>query len=123
MKNNIIFDLPTFKDERGCLTVIEKLLPFDIERTFWIYGADNNTRGGHRHKKTRQALICLYGEVILNIDNGREKLSFHLQKASTCIIVEPEDWHTMTFKNNAILLVFASHKYNKNDYIFTPYDQ
>ena len=55
-----IIDLPTFEDERGSLTVIEKLLPFDIKRFYCIYDVTDQ-RGGHRHKKTIQALISLGG--------------------------------------------------------------
>ena len=32
-----IIKLPTFKDERGSLTVVEKLLPFDIKRFYCVY--------------------------------------------------------------------------------------
>ena len=114
-------NLPTFEDERGSLTVLEGLLPFPIVRTYWIYGVNGKKRGGHRHKKTRQGLFSLSGEVKLNINNGHEKVSLTLDDPSTCLIIEPEDWHTMTLDKNSILLVFASHKYNKEDYIFTPY--
>mgnify|MGYP001300963350 FL=1 len=121
MKKRVILDLPTFKDDRGILTVLEDLLPFDIKRSYWIYSADGKKRGGHRHKKTRQALISLLGEVTLDINNGKVRESFCLNNPSTCIIIEPEDWHTMSFSENSILIVFASHKYNKDDYVYTPY--
>ena len=121
MKKRLILNLPTFEDERGFLTVVEDFLPFSIARIYWIYGVKGKTRGGHRHKKTRQGLVSISGEVKLNINNGHEKVSITLDNPSTCLIIEPEDWHTMTLHKNSILIVFASHKYNKEDYIFTPY--
>ena len=30
--------LPTYNDNRGNLTVIEKILPFEIKRVYYIYG-------------------------------------------------------------------------------------
>ena len=54
-------DLKTFTDKRGNLTVIEKTIPFQIKRIFYIYGVDDSVRGGHRHHKTVQAAICLQG--------------------------------------------------------------
>ena len=39
-----IIDLKTFTDDRGNLTVIEKVIPFDIKRIFYIYGVDDSTR-------------------------------------------------------------------------------
>ena len=49
-----LIDLKTFTDERGNLTVIEKTIPFDIKRIFYIYGVENSARGGHRHKTLKQ---------------------------------------------------------------------
>ena len=58
-----LIDLKTFTDVRGNLTVIEKVIPFDIKRIFYIYGVDNSVRGGHRHHKTIQAFKITY-EII-----------------------------------------------------------
>jgi len=56
-----IIDLPTFSDSRGNLTVLEKVLPFEIKRIYYIYDIPNPTivRAGHRHHKNIQALICI----------------------------------------------------------------
>ena len=59
-----LIDLKTYTDRRGNLTVIEKVIPFDIKRIFYIYGVDDSVRGGHRHHKTVQAAICLHGPGI-----------------------------------------------------------
>ena len=119
-KQSQIIEIPTFKDERGFLTVMEDLLPFSIQRIYWIYGSDKKKRGGHRHKITRQALIALSGVIDLKINDGMKESFYTLDNPTKCIIIEPEDWHTMYFKNNAVLIVFASHKYDKNDYIKQP---
>jgi dTDP-4-dehydrorhamnose 3,5-epimerase-like enzyme len=118
MKNlSKILEIPTFQDERGFLTVMEDILPFQIKRVYWIYGADEQIRGGHRHKLTKQALVALAGTVDLKIKNGKKEIIHILDNPSKCIIVEPEDWHTMFFRKNSVLLVFASHEYDKNDYV------
>lgn len=117
-----IIDLKTFTDERGNLTVIEKVIPFDIKRIFYIYGVDNSERGKHRHKKTRQAAICLTGKCTIHNNNGKSEKVFLLDKPWKCLILEPEDWHKMTdFSNDAILMVLASEHYEESDYIFEPY--
>ena len=122
MKNHSkIIEIPTFEDERGFLTVMENILPFKIKRIYWIYGADEQIRGGHRHKITKQALVAVSGTIDLKIIDGNKETLYILDNPSKCLIVEPEDWHTMYFKNNAVLLVFASHKYDKNDYIEKPF--
>ena len=122
MKNySKIIKIPTFENEKGFLTVMEDILPFQIKRTYWIYRSDKKTRGGHRHRITQQALVAISGTVNIKINNGIQKISYILDDPSKCIIIEPEDWHTMYFKNNAVLLVFASHKYDKSDYIDSSY--
>ncbi len=122
MKNHSkIIKIPTFEDEKGFLTVMEDILPFQIKRSYWIYGADKKIRGGHRHKITRQALIALSGTVDLKTNDGTKESFYTLDDPSKCIIIEPEDWHTMYFKNKSVLLVFASEKYDKSDYIYSAY--
>lgn len=117
-----IINLKTFTNDRGNLTVIEKIIPFDIKRIFYIYGVDNSERGGHRHKKTIQAAICLQGKCTIYNNNGNEEQVFGLDIPEKCLIIKPEDWHTMyNFSKDAILMVLASENYDYNDYIFEEY--
>jgi dTDP-4-dehydrorhamnose 3,5-epimerase-like enzyme len=118
-----LIDLETHTDERGNLTVIENVLPFGIERVFYIYGVDKSERGGHRHHKTVQAAVCIQGECSIISNDGQKETVFHLNKPSKCVVLEPADWHKMfDFSENAILMVLASEKFNKDDYIFENYD-
>lgn len=112
-----ILDLPSFNDARGGLTVLEKALPFEIKRAYWIYNAAGQTRGGHRHHEARQALVAVNGEVSVHVNDGKHKRDIVLRTPGQCLLVEPEDWHTMTFGKDAVLLVMASHLFDKNDYI------
>lgn len=117
-------DLKTFTDKRGNLTVIEKVVPFEIKRIFYIYGVDSSVRGGHRHHKTIQAAICIQGTCHIHNNNGKEKQLFILDQPNKCLILEPDDWHTMDhFSNDAILMVLASEYFDEKDYIFEPYKQ
>lgn len=117
-----LLNLQTHTDKRGNLTVIEKVLPFEIKRIFYIYGVDDSERGGHRHHKTIQAAVCIQGTCIISNNNGTKEQDFILDKPSKCLIIEPQDWHTMHhFSKDAILMVLASENYNYNDYIFENY--
>lgn len=119
---NKLIDIPTFSDERGSLSIIEEIIPFKIKRIYYIYDIIGK-RGGHRHIKTRQALICLSGSCEIYINNGFEKKTFILNKSNKCLLVEPEDWHTMdSFTEGSVLLVLASEKYDKLDYIEKGYN-
>jgi hypothetical protein len=116
-----LIDLPTYGDERGKLTVAQDMIPFSIERVYYIYGASEK-RGGHRHKATTQALISLNGSCEIYVNNGVQESVFVLDSPEKCLIVEKEDWHTMDkFSEGSILLVFASTKYDIDDYIDEEY--
>ncbi len=116
-----MIDLPTFKDNRGCLTVVEKLLPFEIKRFYYIYDASSK-RGGHRHKKTIQALICVGGSCEIYLNDGQKEEIVMLDSPSKCLIVETKDWHTMDkFSLGSTLLVFSSELYDLDDYIDEEY--
>lgn len=120
-----LINLVNFKDDRGNLTVLdntEALLPFKIKRVFYIYGVDQSIRGGHRHKETIQAAICIKGSCVVTNNDGLRKEEFLLDDPSKCLILETKDWHQMKdFTSDAILLVFASTYFDESDYIFEPY--
>ncbi len=116
-------ELETHTDARGNLTVIEKILPFEIKRIFYIYGVDDSVRGGHRHHKTIQAAICIQGQCKIYSHDGRVEQLFHLNSPSKCVLLDPKDWHKMyDFSRDAILMVLASEIFDQNDYIFEKYD-
>jgi len=118
-----LIDLKTFTDNRGNLTVIEKVIPFVIKRIFYIYGVDDSVRGGHRHHKTIQAAICIQGSCIISNNTGSDKQEFLLNAPCKCLILDPEDWHSMHhFSKDAILMVLASEYFDPSDYIYEPYD-
>lgn len=117
-----LIELNTFLSESGNLTVFEKMMPGTIKRVFYIYGAGDIPRGGHRHHKTWNALICMRGQCRVYSNNGDEENHYVLDSPDTCLILEPQDWHTMRgFSEDAILLVLANEYYDKSDYIDTPY--
>lgn len=117
-----ILDLKTFTDNRGNLTVIERVIPFEIKRIFYIYGVDSSKRGGHRHHKTIQAAVCIKGSCTIYCNNNIDETFFELDAPNKCVILETADWHTMyNFSNDAILMVLASEYFDNNDYIFDEY--
>ena len=117
-----LIELKTIKDQKGCLTVIENCLPFVVKRVYYIYGVDDSVRGQHRHKSTLQAAICIMGSCTIQNDNGVNRATYLLNNKKKCLILYPEDFHTMVdFSEDAILLVLASHNYDPSDYIYEPY--
>jgi dTDP-4-dehydrorhamnose 3,5-epimerase-like enzyme len=113
-------NLKTFSDDRGSLTVLEKSLPFEIKRVYYIYNTNNAERGGHKHKRTVQATICVNGSCEIYCDDGQTQQTFLLDSPDKCLILETTDWHIMkNFNDNCILLVAASEYYDANDYVYS----
>ena len=113
-------DSPTIKkitDDNTILTVIEKV-PFEIKRVYSMIGMKpDDTRGQHAHYKTRQYVVCLKGNCILQYST-RKKTGKIKSLAQEGFLLEPYYWHSLyNFTKDCVLLVLASEEYDENDYI------
>ncbi len=117
-----IINLKKNSDERGSLVAVQEgQIPFKIKRVYSILNA-KGIRGGHRHKKTVQAMICLSGSCVVYNNDGQKEEEFLLSDATKCLILEPKDWHQMKdFSQNCVLQVLASELYDAGDYIDEAY--
>jgi hypothetical protein len=112
-----IIKIPKFTNSTGSISVIEKIINFKIKRVYFIYNI-KGLRGGHKHKKTKQFLINLSGKCAIKIINKKINKTINLSSKNKGILLEPEDWHSITGTNNqTIIAVLASEYYNKKDYI------
>ncbi len=117
-----LIHIKSFHESRGSLTVLEKNIPFDIKRVFYIYNVDDSVRGKHRRHKTIRAAICIHGSCKIANDDGTNLEEFTLDHPEKCLFLYPEDYHSMhSFSKDAVLLVLASEYYDPNDYIYEPY--
>jgi len=117
-----IIDLEHYNDERGTLTVIDKVLPFEIKRSYYITGVNHLTRGGHRHKQLVEAVICMNGSFKVGLHNGTKQQEISLDSPHKCLIIEVGEWHNFyDFTPNSVLVSFASTHYDPEDYIYEPY--
>ncbi|NVN96218.1 MAG: FdtA/QdtA family cupin domain-containing protein [Bacteroidetes bacterium] len=115
-----IISIPTITDHRGNLSVLEKILPFEIKRMYYIYDVPNIniTRAGHKHIKNIQALISIAGKCEVIVKTNETFTQFILDKPNICLILNPEDWHTLeNFEQGTVLVVLASEYFDEKDYI------
>jgi dTDP-4-dehydrorhamnose 3,5-epimerase and related enzymes len=94
-------------------------VPFPVRRLYTITGVPaGETRGCHAHRKTRQAIFCLRGEIEILLENreGREKVL--LDSPARGLLLEPMAWHEVTcLSEGCVILVLASTPYEEADYI------
>lgn len=120
---NICTIAPLIKitDPRGNLTVCEgmKDVPFEIKRAYWTYDVpEGQDRGAHAHKELQQLIVAISGSFTVNLDNGREKASVHLNHPWQGLIIKPGVWRTIDdFSTGAVCMVLASEHYDEADYI------
>lgn len=113
-----IFKIPTYTNNKGSLSVIEKIIPFKIKRVYYLYNFKKKNRGQHKHKKNRQFLICLFGNVRIKVINKSHFKNFNLSKPNYGLFLDPQDWHEIIpTNNNSVILVLASQFFSKKDYI------
>lgn len=117
-----IIDLPIFSDPRGNLSFIEeeKHVPFKIDRAYWIYDVPGGqVRGGHAFKKQKELIVALSGSFDVEVDDGKSKKTFSLNRSYYGLYLPPGLWRQMqNFSTNSLALVLSSTHYDEMDYIF-----
>lgn len=124
VKNSGIVKLKTIIDKDGdgdmFIAEVTKNIPFKIKRVFFINSPKRrkSIRGKHAHKKFNQAIFCVNGSFVLNLDDGRVKQRICMNDPSVGILLGPMLWHTMTdISKDCNILVLADDFYHEDDYI------
>ena len=121
-----IIDLPRITDPRGNLTVAEgtDMVPFDIKRAYWVYDVPGGgCRGGHAHKRLRQFVIAVSGSFDVEVFDGHDRQTFHLNHPYQGLYVGTGVWRTLEdFSSGAVCLVLASELFDEEEYIYD-YDE
>jgi len=116
-----LIELPKIGDRRGNLSVIEDKnhIPFEVERTFWIYDVPGGeSRGGHAYRSTEEFIVALSGSFDVVLDDGKERKTFSLNRSYYGLYVPKMIWREMTnFSTNSVALVLSSTEYDAADYI------
>lgn len=117
----VLHALPRFADMRGALSAGEfaRDLPFVPERYFLVFDVPSReTRGEHAHRRCHQFLVCVHGSVRVLADDGKRRREFVLDAPDRGLHLPPMVWGTQyMYSPDAVLLVFASHAYDPDDYI------
>jgi len=116
--------LPNYPDRRGSLTIIEDAkskLPFEVERIFCIYNTTELSRGGHKHYKTEEAVICIQGSfTITTHEDGQPEKRLYTWCARKMPDRWTQEWRTLhSFSPNAVIIVLASYRYDPSDIFIT----
>lgn len=116
-----IIQLPKIKDPRGNLSFIEEAnhIPFNIERTYWIYDVPGGeSRGGHAYKRLQEFIVALSGSFDVILHDGKKEQIFHLNRSYYGLYVPRMYWRSMeNFSTNSVALILADQIYDEQEYI------
>ena len=116
-----LIELPKIEDPRGNLSFIEggQHVPFEIKRVYYLYDVPGGSdRGSHAHRTLHQFIVAMSGSFDVELDDGKQKKRFHLNRSYYGLYVCPMMWRYLdNFSSGAVCMVLASSHYNAADYI------
>lgn len=119
-----LIDVPTFTDERGAISVMDKELPFQVKRVFWLHHIqEGKDRGAHALLEGMEIMIAVHGSFVVDLDDGVSKISVLLDDASKGLIIRPGIWfRTHSYKDGGVSLILADEEYSRNRYTYNLYE-
>ena len=120
VKDCILVDIPTFTDERGSISVMDKELPFAVKRVFWLHHInEGKDRGAHALLDSAEIIIAIHGTFVVDLDDTETKLSILLDNPGQGLIIRPGIWfRTYSYKDEGVSLILASEEYARDKYTY-----
>jgi hypothetical protein len=116
----ILIEVPTITDDRGTISVIDKELPFQVKRVFWLHHiAEDKDRGAHALLEGMEIMVAVHGSFVVDLDDGTEKMSVLLDDPSKGLIIRPGVWfRTHSYKEEGVSLILADEEYSRDRYTY-----
>ena len=120
VKDCIFVDVPTFTDERGAISVLDKELPFQVKRVFWLHHIqEGKDRGAHALLDSSEIMVAVHGSFIVDLDDTVNKTSVLLNDPSKGLMIRPGVWfRTHSYKEDGVSLILAEEEYARDKYTY-----
>ncbi len=120
VKDCILIDVPTFTDERGAISVLDKELPFQVKRIFWLHHIkEGKDRGAHALLDSSEIMVAVHGSFIVDLDDTINKTSVLLDDPSKGLMIRPGVWfRTHSYKEDGVSLILAEEEYSREKYTY-----
>lgn len=120
VKDCCLIDIPTFTDERGAISVMDKELPFLVKRVFWLHHIkDGKDRGAHALLDSSEIMVAVHGSFIVDLDDTENKTSILLDDPSKGLMIRSGIWfRTHSYKEDGVSLILAEEEYNRDKYTY-----
>jgi dTDP-4-dehydrorhamnose 3,5-epimerase-like enzyme len=116
----VTINIPTFTDERGAISVMDKELPFQVRRVFWLHHiADGKDRGEHALLDSTEIIVAVHGSFVIDLDDTENKTSVLLDSPDKGLVIRPGVWfRTHSYKDDGVSLILAEEEYARNKYTY-----
>ena len=120
IKDCKLVNIPTFTDERGAISVMDKELPFEVKRVFWLHHiAEGKDRGAHALLDSEEIMVAVHGSFVVDLDDTVNKTSILLDNPNKGLMIRPGIWfRTHSYKDDGVSLILASEEYARNKYTY-----
>ena len=120
VKDCVLVDIPTFTDERGAISVMDKELPFEVKRVFWLHHIkEGKDRGAHALLDSNEIMVSVHGSFVVDLDDTVNKTSILLDDPSKGLIIRPGVWfRTHSYKEDGVSLILAEEEYTRDRYTY-----
>lgn len=120
VKDCVLVDVPTFTDERGAISVLDKELPFQVKRVFWLHHIqEGKDRGAHALLDSSEIMVAVHGSFIVDLDDTENKTSILLDDPSKGLVIKPGVWfRTHSYKEDGVSLILAEEEYARDKYTY-----
>lgn len=116
-----IIQLPKILDKRGNLSFFEHVnqLPFEINRTYWIYDVPGGkNRGSHAFKEQQEFIIAISGSFDVVLHDGKQEEKYSLNRSYYGLYVPEMYWRKLeNFSTNSLCLIVSDKTYSEDDYL------
>ncbi len=120
VKDCILVDIPTFSDDRGAISVMDKELPFEVKRVFWLHHIkEGKDRGAHALLNSSEIMVAIHGSFEVDLDDTENKVSVLLDNPGKGLLIRPGIWfRTHSYKEDGVSLILASEEYARDKYTY-----
>ena len=120
VKDCELIKVPSFMDERGTISVMDKEIPFQVRRVFWLHHiVEGKDRGAHALLDSNEIMVAVHGSFIVDLDDGNNKTSILLDEPSKGLMIRPGIWfRTHSYKNEGVSLILAEEEYARDKYTY-----
>lgn len=120
VKNSSWIKFRKFSEKKGDLFVgeLNRDLPFQIKRVFFIENFNNLKRGQHVHKKNEEIIFAARGSFVLTLDDGQIRQKIKINNPRFGVYLGKNLWREMSgFSKDCLIVSIASRKYEAGDYV------